>query len=95
MRCVSLSHLTFYVSNAKQCALNWCMQYGFKPFKFRGLESGHRDQCCHAVTQNNIVLVFVSPYHDGKLNRSINSYIVQHGNSVKDIGKQIELFQLH
>lgn len=84
-KCASLSHLTFYVSNAKQAAVNWCIQYGFKPFKFRGLETGHRDQCSHAVRNNDIVLVFVSPYTD--CNKSINSYLVKHGNSIKDVGK--------
>jgi len=62
------------------------MQFGFKPFKFRGLETGHRDQCSHAVKLNDIVLVFVSPFHDEPANDPINSYIVRHGNSVNDVG---------
>lgn len=87
VRCVGLSHLTFHVSNAKQAALNWCLQFGFKPYRFRGLETGHRDQCSHAVKLNDIVLVFVSPYHNETSNDSINSYLVKHGNSVCDVGK--------
>lgn len=83
-RCTSLSHLTFFVSNAKQAAINWCMQFGFRPFRFRGLETGHRDQCAHAIRNNDIVLVFISPYHSAET--QINSHLVQHGNSVKDIG---------
>lgn len=84
-RCVSLSHLTFYVSNAKQAALNWCLQFGFKPFKFRGLETGHRDRCSHAVKLNDIVLVFVSPFHDEVANERVNGHILRHGNSVNDV----------
>lgn len=90
-RCLSLSHLTFAVANAKQAALAWCMQYGFRPFKFQGLETGSRDRCAHAVTQGDIVLVFVSPYHDEPVNQPLHSYIVQHGNSVQDIGKWTHL----
>lgn len=86
-RCLSLSHLTFYVSNARQAALNWCLQFGFKPYRFQGLETGSRDQCAHAVTLGDNVLVFVSPYNDGKANQIVNSSIVKHGNSVKDIGE--------
>lgn len=88
-RCLSLSHLTFYVTNAKQAALNWCMQYGFKPFRFRGLETGHRQQCGHAVRNNEIVLVFVSPYDD--TDNSMNAYLIRHGNSIKDIGMFLSL----
>ena len=90
-RCVSLSHLTFYVSNAKQAALNWCLQFGFKPFKFRGLETGHRDRCSHAVKLNDIVLVFVSPFHDEVANERVNGHILRHGNSVNDVGKSVRL----
>lgn len=90
-RCVSLSHLTFYVSNAKQAALNWCLQFGFKPFKFRGLETGHRDRCSHAVKLNDIVLVFVSPFHDDKINEKVNAHILRHGNSVNDVGMSLQI----
>ncbi|KAJ6225288.1 hypothetical protein RDWZM_003833 [Blomia tropicalis] len=89
VRCVGLSHLTFHVSNAKQAALNWCLQFGFKPYRFRGLETGHRDQCSHAVKLNDIVLVFVSPYHNETSNDSINSYLVKHGNSVCDVAMTV------
>ncbi|UXI22652.1 hypothetical protein NH340_JMT08595 [Sarcoptes scabiei] len=87
-RCTSLSHLTFFVSNAKQAAINWCMQFGFRPFRFRGLETGHRDQCAHAIRNNDIVLVFISPYHSAET--QINSHLVQHGNSVKDIAMNVD-----
>ena len=83
----SLSHITFYVSNAKQLAINYCLQFGFRPFRYRGLESGHRWQASHAIINNDIVLVFVSPLTNTIENEEINAHIIKHGDTVKDMGQ--------
>lgn len=85
-KCLSISHITFYVSNAKQTAINYCLQYGFRPFSYRGLESGNRLQTSHAVINNDVILVFVSPLNNSEDNKDINTHIVRHGDAVKDIG---------
>lgn len=85
-KCLSISHITLYVSNARQMAINYCLQYGFRPLRYRGLESGHRSQASHAVINNDIVFVFVSPLTSDEDNRPINDHIVRRGDAVKDIG---------
>ena len=86
-KCLSISHITLYVSNARQTAINYCLQYGFRPLRYRGLECGHRSQASHAIINNDIVLVFVSPLTSAADNDQINAHIVKHGDAVKDIGK--------
>ena len=85
-KCLSISHITFYVSNARQMAINYCLQYGFRPFRYRGLENGSRLQTSHSVINNNIVLVFVSPLTQCRDNQLINAHIITHGDGVKDVG---------
>ncbi|CAG2171514.1 unnamed protein product [Oppiella nova] len=82
---MSISHITLYVSNAKQTAINYCFQYGFRPFRYRGLESGDRLQSSHAVINNNVILVFVSPLIHCEDNDHISGHIARHGDAVKDI----------
>lgn len=89
-KCLSISHITFYVSNAKQTALNYCFQFGFKPFRYRGLESGDRFQSSHAVINNNIILVFVSPLINCDQNIIINNNLIKSGDSVKDIAFNVD-----
>ncbi|XP_054165628.1 4-hydroxyphenylpyruvate dioxygenase-like [Oppia nitens] len=89
-KCLSISHITLYVSNARQAALNYCFQYGFRPFRYRGLESGDRLQASHAVINNDVVLVFTSPLIYSKLNDHINHHIATHGDAVKDIAFNVE-----
>ena len=85
-KCLSISHITFYVSNARQVAINYCLQYGFRPFRYRGLENGYRLQTSHAVINNDIILVFVSPLIQSEDNDMISSHIVRHGDGVRDVG---------
>ena len=85
-KCLSISHITFYVSNARQTAINYCLQFGFKPFRYRGLESGDRFQCSHSVVNNDIILVFVSPLLNSEENAIINNDLAKRGDAVKDIG---------
>ncbi|CAG2112348.1 unnamed protein product [Medioppia subpectinata] len=84
-KCVSISHVTLYVSNARQTALNFCLQYGFSPFRYRGLESGDRLRSSHAVINNDVVFVFVSPLIHCEDNHNICTHITRHGDAVKDI----------
>lgn len=64
--CKAISHLTFYVGNAKQSAIFYCQQFGFCPWKYQGLETGHRSSCAHAIKLNSIILVFVSSLGQSK-----------------------------
>ncbi|XP_039273483.2 4-hydroxyphenylpyruvate dioxygenase-like [Styela clava] len=81
-------HLRFWVGNAKQAADFYCMHMGFKPFAYKGLETGTRDVVSHVVKQNDIIFVFVSPLNPG--NEVMGSYLSKHGDGVKDIAFTVE-----
>lgn len=85
--CLSISHITFYVSNAKQTAINFCLMFGFSPYRYRGLEFGDRFTASHAIRSNDIILVFVSPLIHCSENQHIIEHISTHGDAVKDVGE--------
>ncbi|KAJ8312225.1 hypothetical protein KUTeg_009598 [Tegillarca granosa] len=82
-------HVTFWVGNAKQAASYYCTRMGFEPFAYRGLETGDRKVCSHAVKQNKIIFVFKSslePYEPAEM----GDHLVKHGDGVKDISFEVE-----
>jgi len=57
--------MKFWVGNAKQAASFYCTRMGFEPYAYKGLETGCRQVCSHAVKQNKIIFVFESAYEPG------------------------------
>jgi hypothetical protein len=39
---------------------------GFLPLGYKGLETGSREVCSHAIRQNNAIFVFQSPLNPGE-----------------------------
>lgn len=87
-RFLNFDHLTFWVGNAKQAAAYYCIHMGFKPYAYKGLETGSRNIAAHAVKQNKIIFVFVSPYNPD--NKEIGDHIARHGDGVKDVAFAVE-----
>ena len=87
-RLVNFDHITFWVGNAKQAASYYCNHVGFKPFAYKGLETGSREVVCHAVRQNKIIFVFASPLNPG--NEVMSDHMKLHGDGVKDIAFSVE-----
>lgn len=81
-------HLRFWVGNAKQAASYYVTRMGFEPFAYRGLETGSRQVCSHAVKQNRIIFVFESALNPG--NQEMGGHLVAHGDGVKDIAFEVE-----
>ncbi|GMR31655.1 hypothetical protein PMAYCL1PPCAC_01850, partial [Pristionchus mayeri] len=81
-------HIKFYVGNAKQAAYWYCINFGFEPFAYRGLETGSRLVAAHVIRQNNIVFVFESALLPG--NDEMGAHLVQHGDGVKDIAFEVD-----
>lgn len=81
-------HLRFWVGNAKQASDYYCTHLGFKPFAYRGLETGCRDVVSHAIKQNDIIFVFDSALNPG--NEVMGSFLTKHGDAVKDISFTVE-----
>jgi len=80
---LNFDHLRFWVGNAKQAASYYCTRLGFEPFAYRGLETGSREVCSHAVKQNKIIYVFESALTPG--NKEMGDHLVLHGDGVKDV----------
>ena len=87
-RFLNFHHLTFYVGNAKQAASYFITRMGFQPFVYKGLETGNRTYAAHAVKQNKIVFLFVSPYEESV--QEMNEHICKHGDGVKDVSFEVE-----
>jgi len=83
--------MKFWVGNAKQAASFYCTRMGFEPYAYKGLETGCRQVCSHAVKQNKIIFVFESAYEPGnKITEEMGSHIAKHGDGVKDIAFEVE-----
>jgi 4-hydroxyphenylpyruvate dioxygenase len=79
-------HLEFYVGNAKQAALYYCVTFGFHPIAYAGLETGVRDRASYVVGQGDIRFVFTTalePEHP------VAQHVLLHGDGVKDIALQV------
>jgi 4-hydroxyphenylpyruvate dioxygenase len=87
-RLVNFDHITFWVGNAKQAASYYCNHVGFKPFAYKGLETGSREVVSHAVRQNKIIFVFSSSLNPG--NEIMSQHMSRHGDGVKDIAFAVE-----
>lgn len=85
---LSFDHMRFWVGNAKQAASYYVTRLGFEPFCYRGLETGSREICSHAVKQNKIIFVFESALNPG--NHEMGDHLVTHGDGVKDIAFAVE-----
>lgn len=87
-RCLNFHHLTFWVSNAKQAALHFCVHFGFEPYAYCGLETGSRHVASHVVRQNQIVVQFSSPLTDQA--KSLSDHISRHGDGVQDVAFEVD-----
>lgn len=61
----------------------YCKLFGFTPFAYKGLETGSRQVVSHVIKQHDIVFQFQSALEPG--NREFGDYLMQHGDSVKDV----------
>uniref|UniRef100_A0A7E4VKH0 4-hydroxyphenylpyruvate dioxygenase n=1 Tax=Panagrellus redivivus TaxID=6233 RepID=A0A7E4VKH0_PANRE len=88
LKFVSFDHVRFYVGNAKQAAYWYCANFGFKPFAYKGLETGSRQVTLHAVKQDKIIFVFENALLPG--NHDLGDHLVQHGDGVKDVAFEVD-----
>lgn len=57
----SFHHLELYVSNAKILEAYLCSHLGFRPFAYRGLETGTRHLATHVIKNGTITMALTSP----------------------------------
>lgn len=85
---VCFDHIRFWVGNSKQAAHWYCVNFGFRPFAYKGLETGSRRTVAHAVKQNKIIFVFESALLPD--NDEIGQHLVRHGDGVKDVAFEVD-----
>jgi len=80
--------LLFWVGNPKQAAQWYCLLFGFKLWKYKGLETGSRETVHYVIKKNKIVWEFAAglrPYND-----EYGKHHSRHGDAVKDVGFTVE-----
>ncbi|KAE9551169.1 hypothetical protein FO519_005614 [Halicephalobus sp. NKZ332] len=85
---VRFDHVRFYVGNAKQAASWYCTHFGFRPFAYKGLETGSRQIASHAIIQDTIIFVFENALLPQ--NKELGDHLVQHGDGVKDVAFEVD-----
>lgn len=85
---VCFDHIRFWVGNAKQAAHWYCVNFGFSPFAYRGLETGSRKKVAHAIRQDKIVFVFESALLPN--NEEMGQHVSTHGDGVKDVAFEVD-----
>lgn len=90
--CVNYDHVTWWVSNAKQTASYFCNLFGFHEIGYKGLETGSRDICSHAIQTGKLIMIFVcairgeaSEEQNTEQVNAIHNWVRLHGDSVKDV----------
>jgi 4-hydroxyphenylpyruvate dioxygenase len=84
----AFDHIHFWVGNAKQAASFYITRYGFKPYAYKGLETGSKEVVTHVVRQNDIIFAFSSPLKPG--NKEMGAHQEKHGDGVKDIAFTVD-----
>ena len=76
------SHIELYVGNAKQALYYYCLVMGFKPYAYRGPETGNKDFVSYVVRKNKIYVVLTTPIIS---THPANNWLKKHGDGVYDI----------
>jgi 4-hydroxyphenylpyruvate dioxygenase len=63
-------------------------RFGFEPFAYRGLETGHRDRASHVVKQNKIVFIFQSALNPD--DKEFTDHLGKHGDGVRDVAFTVD-----
>jgi len=81
------NHIECYVGNAKQSMYYYCLVMGFKPYAYKGPETGNKDSVSYVIKKNNIYIVLTTP-----LNSSHNAskWLLKHGDGVVDVALSVD-----
>ncbi|MFQ6604936.1 MAG: 4-hydroxyphenylpyruvate dioxygenase [Fidelibacterota bacterium] len=82
---IKLSHVEFFVSNAKQVVHYYRSLFGFQCLAYAGPETGCRDHVSYVLRQHKIVFIFTTPLSS---RHPASRWIMKHGDGVFDIAFQ-------
>ena len=81
------NHIECYVGNAKQSLYYYCLVMGFKPFAYKGPETGNKDYSSYVLRKNKIFIILTSPVNSS---HPSNDWIKKHGDGIYDIAFLVE-----
>ena len=81
------SHIECYVGNAKQSLYYYCLVMGFKPFAYKGPETGNKDFSSYVLKKNKIFIVLTTPIN---ASHKSHKWINIHGDGIYDIAFSVE-----
>ena len=76
------SHIELYVGNAKQALYYYCFVMGFKPYAYKGPETGNKDCVSYVIKKNKIFIILTTPIISS---HPANNWLKKHGDGVYDI----------
>jgi len=82
-----LSHVEFFVGNAKQAVHFYRSAFGFQPIAYSGPETGVTDKVSYVLKQNKIVFIITTPL---KSIHPASDWLKKHGDGVYDIALKSE-----
>ncbi|KAL9646646.1 hypothetical protein ABK040_010758 [Willaertia magna] len=88
----AFDYVEFWVGNALQARDYYLSKFGFKPFAYKGLETGSKEIVTHVVKQNDVVLAFTSsllPTCKSTISKRIGNHVAEHGDGVVDIAFRV------
>ncbi|KAF0975200.1 hypothetical protein FDP41_005953 [Naegleria fowleri] len=92
-RFLSFDYVEFWVGNALQARDYYISRFGFRPYAYRGLETGSKEIVTHVVRQNDAILAFSSPLlpaSKSALAREMTAHQAEHGDGVRDIAFTVD-----
>jgi len=81
------SHIELYVGNAKQTLYYYCLVMGFKPYAYKGPETGTKDSVSYVLKKNKINLILTTPLLSS---HPANNWLKKHGDGICDIALVVD-----
>jgi len=81
------SHIELYVGNAKQALYYYCIVMGFKPYAYKGPETGNKEFVSYVIKKNKVFLVITTPIVS---THPANDWLKSHGDGVYDIAFSVD-----
>ena len=81
------NHLECFVGNAKQSMYYYCLVMGFKPYAYKGPETGYKDSVSYVIKKNQIYIILTTPLNSSHY---ASQWLKKHGDGVFDIALNVE-----
>ena len=81
------NHLECYVGNAKQSMYYYCLVMGFRPYAYKGPETGSEDCVSYVLKNNQIFIVLTTPLNSS---HPASNWLLKHGDGIVDISMNVD-----